>query len=400
MAEVIENSMKALKGKGRIIIGDVRDYRLLEAFKDRLQIEKFQHSVSVKEFKWAVQQDVLKEEELCFSPDYFYNLQSVFPEISNVNIQWKSGSYSNELSLYRYNVVIHVGEEFDVLQPVWQNWTELNLIDKVKKEINTGEPVIALKDVPNPRLWKERILTTSVVNNEINVVGDLLSLMETQDEESKDINDLIRSAERKGYSCTLLVDNDPFLVNIVLELNKKSNFISQPYRKGNNSESAFSNIPLFSDIASIMQKDLRAALQKSLPEYMIPSDFIAVSHLPLTNNGKVDRGFLALREERSVVNSQNYQPATTDVQKTLVNIWKELLGIDRIGIYDNFFELGGHSLLAIRVIAAIREEWEVELLVKDIFEYSTISEMSKYIEIQLNIYTLEDDSTEFEIVTI
>jgi acyl carrier protein len=133
---------------------------------------------------------------------------------------------------------------------------------------------------------------------------------------------------------------------------------------------------------------------------MIPSDFIAVDHLPVTSNGKIDRAFLALRQERGVVNKQNYQAPATEVEVMLAALWKELLGIDRIGVYDNFFELGGHSLLAIRVIAAIREKWEVELLVKDIFTYSTISDLGKYIEIQLNTYSLEGDSEEFEIVTL
>jgi acyl carrier protein len=162
----------------------------------------------------------------------------------------------------------------------------------------------------------------------------------------------------------------------------------------------FANIPLFSDIASLLKKDIRTGLQKSLPDYMIPSDFIAVSHLPVTSNGKVDRKFLAQREERGAVNKQNYQPPGTDVEKKLVEIWKGLLSVERVGIYDNFFELGGHSLLAIRVIAAIRDEWEIELLVKDIFVHPTIDELGKYIAIQSNVYSVEDDLTEFDIVTL
>jgi microcystin synthetase protein McyA len=67
--EVLEKSITLLKGEGRIIIGDVRDKRLLELFKSRLNIQKMSGAVSIQEFKWAVAQDVLREEELCVSPD-------------------------------------------------------------------------------------------------------------------------------------------------------------------------------------------------------------------------------------------------------------------------------------------------------------------------------------------
>ena len=77
-----------------------------------------------------------------------------------------------------------------------------------------------------------------------------------------------------------------------------------------------------------------------------------------------------------------------------------MLAIERIGIYDNFFELGGHSLLAIRVIAAIRERWGLELLVKDIFGYQTIEDLSKFIEVQLGIHQLRDSEGEFEVITL
>jgi acyl carrier protein len=399
---VVRNSIKLLKGKGRIIIGDVRDYRLLELFQSRLSIEKFQPSVSLKEFTWAVQQDVLKEEELCYSPDYFYHLQSIFPEITHVNIQWKKGSYSNELSLYRYNVVIHVGEQVQIEKIEWNKWTDQNTIANVVKELDVSKPIVAIADMPNPRLWREKILFKAIADKQVNMVGGLLDMVGTEGDESKAITDLVTYAENKGYNYRLLLDEELFGVNIIFELNKSNKLILQPYQNVSTARNnkGYTNIPLFSDIAAILQKDIRGTLQQSLPDYMVPADFIAVSHLPVTSNGKVDRAFLAKREDRGIVNKQNYQAPSTDVEIALANIWKDLLGIERIGIYDNFFELGGHSLLAIRVIAAIREKWEVELLVKDIFEYSTISDLSKYIEIQLNIYTLEDDSAEFEIVTL
>jgi acyl carrier protein len=256
--------------------------------------------------------------------------------------------------------------------------------------------------VPNQRLWKERILSAAIAEKKVSLVGDLLQMIKTEDSESTAVNDLINYAEDKGYRYKLLLDEDIFKVNLILEKEGSNKLIQQHYKKKDSSETKgnFTNIPLFTDIASLLQKEIRVMLQQSLPAYMIPSDFIAVSHLPVTNNGKVDRAFLAQREERGIINKQNYQPPVTEVEKILAIIWKELLSVERIGIHDNFFELGGHSLLAIRVIAAIRDRWEIELLVRDIFEYANIFELAKYVEIQMNVYSLEDDTAEFDIVTL
>ncbi|MGI8635091.1 MAG: amino acid adenylation domain-containing protein, partial [Segetibacter sp.] len=167
------------------------------------------------------------------------------------------------------------------------------------------------------------------------------------------------------------------------ESHPKQGIIKQPYciAISNNSTT---NIPLFTDIASLLQKDIRSSLQQRLPDYMIPSDLIALRQLPLTNNGKIDRLFLTEREDRSVANKFSYEGPRTKVEHKLAVIWQELLSVDRIGIHDNFFELGGHSLLATRVIAAIRTQLEVEITVRQLFTHSTIAELAGYLGTQTN----------------
>ncbi|MDF5719756.1 MAG: SDR family oxidoreductase [Rhizonema sp. PD37] len=77
----------------------------------------------------------------------------------------------------------------------------------------------------------------------------------------------------------------------------------------------------------------------------------------------------------------DYVAPRTDVEQTIANIWQQLLGIERIGIYDNFFELGGHSLLATQVISQLRKSFPIELSLRGIFfDYSTIAELAQLIE--------------------
>ncbi|HYT31726.1 MAG TPA: amino acid adenylation domain-containing protein, partial [Thermoanaerobaculia bacterium] len=94
-------------------------------------------------------------------------------------------------------------------------------------------------------------------------------------------------------------------------------------------------------------QQLRRFLERSLPQYMLPSDFVSLDAFPMTPSGKVDRLALpAPSRQRSV--PENLAPRTP-VEKGVAEIWKEILNIDRVSVTDNFFELGGHSLLATRV---------------------------------------------------
>ncbi|MCX2765112.1 phosphopantetheine-binding protein, partial [Aquimarina muelleri] len=68
-----------------------------------------------------------------------------------------------------------------------------------------------------------------------------------------------------------------------------------------------------------------------------------------------------------------------EIELQLVEIWQELLGVDRVGIYDNFFELGGHSLLATRLVSIIRKKLEIEIEIGDIFEFTSVEQLSSYI---------------------
>ena len=96
--------------------------------------------------------------------------------------------------------------------------------------------------------------------------------------------------------------------------------------------------------------ELREHLSKELPDYMIPSSFIQLEKLPLTSNGKIDRK--ALPEPDGNINTGvKYEAPTNETEHKLVEIWREILGVESIGINDNFFTLGGHSLKATTLVS-------------------------------------------------
>jgi amino acid adenylation domain-containing protein len=127
-------------------------------------------------------------------------------------------------------------------------------------------------------------------------------------------------------------------------------------------------------------EELRAYVSRRLPAAMTPSAFVILERLPLTLNGKVDRQALPAPDPSSFGVSQAYIAPRTSVEKELAKIWARSLEADRVGVDDNFFSLGGHSLSATRVIAAIRDAFQLEVPLYKLFESPTISELAEWIE--------------------
>ncbi|MGZ5134617.1 MAG: non-ribosomal peptide synthetase, partial [Flavitalea sp.] len=115
-------------------------------------------------------------------------------------------------------------------------------------------------------------------------------------------------------------------------------------------------------------------LKNKLPEYMVPTLWIELQHLPLTPNGKVDKKALPDPDVSELFAKQFVAPRN-ELEASLVEIWKKLIGVEQVGIQDNFFEIGGHSLLAMRLVSIIRRELAVEVPLFDIFD-STIESLA------------------------
>jgi acyl carrier protein len=126
----------------------------------------------------------------------------------------------------------------------------------------------------------------------------------------------------------------------------------------------------------ISARSLKDFLAADLPAYMIPSYFVRLPAIPVTSNGKVDRA--ALPAPQSQVRSEvAYEPPANDIEAELVELWKQLLEIDTVGVNDNFFELGGHSLLAVKLEIEMEERGLV-ISPEDFQQCYTIRDLSQY----------------------
>ncbi len=130
---------------------------------------------------------------------------------------------------------------------------------------------------------------------------------------------------------------------------------------------------------SLITNDLRLSLQEKLPDYMVPSAFIALDELPKTSSGKLNRRALPAPE----ISDCRAEPATaprTLTEKFLAEIWSDVLAVSHIGVHENFFDLGGHSLLAVRLFAQVEKRFSHRWPLATLFQAPTIAQFASMIE--------------------
>ncbi|MFN6153013.1 MAG: amino acid adenylation domain-containing protein [Dolichospermum sp.] len=125
--------------------------------------------------------------------------------------------------------------------------------------------------------------------------------------------------------------------------------------------------------------ELRQFLKAKLPEYMVPNAFVILDSLPLTPNGKIDHRALPAPDLHREF-KHKYVAPRTPVEEMLAQIWAQVLKVEQVGIEDNFFTFGGHSLLAIQLVSHIRNIFQVELPLRELFAAPTIAELMPLIQ--------------------
>jgi len=270
LRQVIAGAARVVKPGGSIFIGDVRSLPLLEAFHLSVQLHQAPSSLPPAQLEQRVKRHMAQEEELIIDPDFFSALRKEVSRIGDVRVLSKQGRYQNEMTQFRYDVIVRLGETLD----------------------------------------------------------------------------------------------------------------TQPESNGNlKSWARYANNPLEGRFARRLVPKLRSFLHEQLPEYMVPSAFVLMDAMPLTQHGKINRRALPAPEQARPGLDDVYIAPRTPVEKELVAMFAHVLGVTQVGLHDNFFDLGGHSLLATQLLARIRETFaDKEITLRHIFESPTVAGLTREIE--------------------
>ncbi|BDA68754.1 hypothetical protein CAL7716_029200 [Calothrix sp. PCC 7716] len=393
LAQVLTNLVEVVKPGGRIFIGGVRSLPLLETFHAWVQLHQASGELSTAEFRQRVQENLQIDNELVIDPGFFKALQQSLPKISYVQIQLKGGRHHNELTKFKYDVIIYVDAEINQsINMSWLDWQKLGLsVNAIRQLLLEKQPeILGITRIPNARLVAEvRLLELLNTDKQLHTVAALQEALLLGETDSVDPEELWALGNELPYfvniswSCSG-VDGDYDLVFIRQNSDGQMPQIAIPSLTRETISikpwNYYANAPLQKNQQRQLALDLRQFLEQKLPNYMIPAAFVALEALPLTPNGKLDRRALPEPEATQLLSESDFIAPSTAIEEMLVNIWTEVLGIENIGIHHNFFSLGGHSLLATRVVSQIRQVFQIELPLRRIFEEPTIAGLAKDIE--------------------
>jgi len=410
LLEVLEGAVSAVIPGGAIFIGDVRNYELLEAFHASVELTRSSATLSTEQWRQRVREQVGEENELVVAPSFFTALGERMGRIIRVEVLPKRGTADNELTRFRYDVMLHVGEQVqeraaEPLEVTWHDWhREALTVAAVRQMLEQTEPeVLGIARVPNARVVTATRIMELVANQEsLPTVVELREAMAKLGGEGVNPEQLWSLCAGLPYEvdvswagggrdghCDVVYTrrrNAPTIdaaptnrtARVAVEEGAGRPAIGWPgsAEKVSSVERAWSyyaNQPLARSLFRSLAPQLRRYLEEKLPEYMVPQAFVLLDEMPLTPNGKVDRRALPEPDRTRPELAAEYIAPRTAVEEVVASIWIEVLDVEKVGVYDNFFDLGGHSLKATQVISHLREALQVELPLRSLFEEPTVA---------------------------
>ncbi|GAB6040083.1 amino acid adenylation domain-containing protein [Endothiovibrio diazotrophicus] len=379
LERVIDGALDALLPGGSLFLGDLRSLPLLRPFHASVAFARAEDGHSVEAWRTAVESGAAREEELLVAPALFTELAARRGDVTAVEVRSKRGHADNELTRFRYDVVLRRGgEPAEPLAVVWEPWPTEGL----ERRLAEGSGPVALRDVPNARLAEEQQLLAWLDGDApAATVGALRGLLaERAAAGAPHLEALHALAERHGRQLVAgwhHADEAGALDLVFLPPGMAPpppGAIPWPRRAA---EGPAANAPLRGVARRHLAETLRARLAERLPAFMLPDRIVAVDAIPLTANGKPDRRALLDGLDRG--GARGGAPRSAD-ERAVAAIWSELLGIGEVGRDEDFFALGGHSLLATRVVARIAAQLGADITLAELFAAPTVAALAARID--------------------
>lgn len=373
LIEVIKKYIKVINDNGTLILGDIRNLESIEIFYRSIEKYKSERILTEDELKSRVKNRLDTEHELIISPEFFFSLKYHIKEITGIEIRLKKGNYINELSQFRYDVILHINNKNIESIKNKVMWDSISGIEDIRELLNPGLEHLLITHIPNKRL------------QEFDQSGKISKYIDPA---------VFEETVCPGYKTDIMWagTDKTFYFDILIKKETLSDFIFEiDCGKLSHNPKEYINNPINEVTDDKRQIKYKEYLKKKLPDYMVPDNIIILNSFPLTFNGKIDTKSLPMPEKSRADIKSDYVEPVTKYEKALTKIWKDILGIENIGINDNFFDLGGHSLLATQVIFKIKDLLKVRIPLKLIFEAGTIKEIAKAIETKdTNLENLTD----------
>jgi ubiquinone/menaquinone biosynthesis C-methylase UbiE/acyl carrier protein len=391
LVRVLEKSVDAVQPGGFIFVGDVRNLPLLEAFHTAVALNQADPSLPLTELEQRVHRQGTSENELVIDPAFFVALKRHLPKISHIEIQPKRGSYSNELTRFRYNVILHVdGVVPSTAEMTWLDWQREDLtLAGVQQLLLEREPTaLGIRGVPNARVLQAAKTVELLASSERpDTVAELRGAMHGAGQATVDPEQFWGMSRDFPYSVEIswLGSGANGSYDLVFQRVNSEPPSAAAFSAVSSDEAPprpwreYANDPLHEKMSPSLVPQLRRLLTDKLPDYRVPTRFMLLDELPLSPNGKLDRAALPAPDDLRPALEASYVLPRNEVEQKIAEIWKEALSLERVGMLDNFFDLGGHSLLMAEVLGKLQEGFTRELSLLDLFKNPTIDALAGHL---------------------
>jgi amino acid adenylation domain-containing protein/thioester reductase-like protein len=376
---VLAQAVAGMSQGGKVFIGDIRDFRLLPEYLASVQLTRVAPDETFSGLRAAVAAATLRTEELCIDPVAFLAFAKKSPRSVHVSIRMKHGWTNNELTRYRYDVVLHVASPKNAVLPIDDaTRREFCGLAALNASLSEERYPIAISCIPNARLGADVGLAQALDAAEPDacVLACLSDRNEDRDAERfVDPEALVSLAGRHGFEVHLdpLSAAGRYAFDAVFLPSGDTRVPVRMLGEGTLPAVA-SNVPTALRRGSALIQELRRSLAAALPTRLLPANYVPLAVWPTNRNGKLDRSALA-----SLAGTHSRRPpslASDPASELIAQMMAHLLSRS-LGPDDDFFSSGGHSLLAVRLIARISEVLSIQLPVRTIFEAPSPRALSK-----------------------
>lgn len=383
LARVIRQASRLLAPGGRMFLGDLRNFCLQAAMATSVELQQATDATTIKTLRDRIAARIHHEEELLIDPQLFHALHSRIENLAGVKIQLKDATAENELSRFRYDVIL----QFDQLAASGNSNRvsydgDFDLEVFAARLVNAPAESFSIQGLPNARVARDVALQQKLAQLSDNQTVE--KLKEAVDErESLHPKTFWQLGATLGRNVSVSWNaDDPSCFDVVLgavagtEQTAAAVAISTPGTLlGLEGLSQFASDPLASRTQQQFTKQVRDALKDRLPQYMIPSTVVSIDEIPRTINGKVDKARLPAPAGRPD-GAAGYEPPESDAERLIAGIWEDLLDVRPVGRVDNFFELGGHSMLAVRMMSEIQRLADRSIPLAALFQDPTVAHLA------------------------
>ena len=384
LAKVLQIAGDALSPTGAIFVGDVRSLPLNDQFHLSLEVARAPASLSMTELKNRVQERHDNESELVIDPDFFHSIVQSTPSIAAVDIQLKRGEYRTEMSAYRYDVVLRKGANAELVDGT--DFVALpapGSIDELRGAIHAQSGNIVFRDVLNSRLADD-----SAAFNLLKDFTDLTSLADFRNALAQQRESMPQGISPEeiyklstNYQITVAWAQSGLADRFDLYCYQLSEnaCLQVPVLKGGRAISELCFEPKVQNGDYEMTARLRQKLRDSLPEFMVPEEFVMLKKMPLTPNGKIDRKALPKPDKRQRMGEEDFVAPTNETEQEIAQVFQEMLNLEKIGTHDNFFSLGANSLLIAQANNRINQRLEQKVSLVAMYRFPTIAKLVEHL---------------------